>query len=80
MPDQNIISAEGEVIEALPNTMFRVKVDEHAPDAIKEKTLLCTLAGKMRRYRISVMPGDRVKLDVSPYDFSRGRITYRVRE
>lgn len=80
MPDQNIIAAEGEVVEALPNTMFRVKVDETAPDAIKGKVLLCTLAGKMRMYRISVMPGDRVKLDVSPYDFSRGRITYRVRE
>lgn len=74
------MSTEGEVVEALPNTMFRVKVDETAPDAIKGKILLCTLAGKMRRYRISVMPGDRVKLDVSPYDFSRGRITYRVRE
>lgn len=80
MPDQNIIAAEGEVVEALPNTMFRVKVDETAPDVIKSKVLLCTLAGKMRMYRISVMPGDRVKLDVSPYDYSRGRITYRVRE
>lgn len=80
MPDPNVIAAEGEVFEALPNTMFRVNVDETAPDAIKGKTLLCTLAGKMRRYRISVMPGDRVKLEVSPYDFSRGRITYRVRE
>ena len=80
MPDQNTISAEGEVGEALPNTMFRVKVDETASDTIKGKVLLCTLAGKMRMYRISVMPGDRVKLDVSPYDFARGRITYRVRE
>jgi len=77
MPGQNIITAEGEIIEALPNTMFRVQVDPSAPDQVKDKTLLCTLSGKMRMYRISVMPGDRVKVEVSPYDLARGRITYR---
>lgn len=74
---QNNIQAEGEVTEALPNTMFRVVVDSTAPELIRGKILLCTLAGKMRMFRISVMPGDRVKLEVSPYDLSRGRITYR---
>lgn len=77
--DQNIISAEGEIIEALPNTMFRVKVDEMSPEQIKGKTLLCSLSGKMRMYRISVMPGDRAKIEVSPYDLNRGRITYRYK-
>lgn len=77
--DQNIISAEGEIIEALPNTMFRVKVDEISPEQIKGKTLLCSLSGKMRMYRISVMPGDRAKIEVSPYDLNRGRITYRYK-
>ena len=74
---QDTIQAAGEVTEALPNTMFRVIIAEDAPETIKNKTLLCTLSGKMRIYRISVMPGDRVKVEVSPYDLSRGRITYR---
>ena len=79
MPNDQAILAEGEILEALPNTMFRVKVDEIAPDAIKGKVLLCSLSGKMRMYRISVMPGDRAKLEVSPYDLNRGRITYRYK-
>lgn len=79
MPDQNTIVVEGEVVEALPNTMFRVKVDESGPEQMKGKTLLCALSGKMRMFRISVMPGDRAKVEVSPYDLSRGRITYRYK-
>lgn len=67
---------EGAVQEALPNTLFRVAIDT-GPDQINGRTLLCFLSGKMRMYRISVMPGDRVKVDVSPYDLNRGRITYR---
>ena len=77
--DQNMISGEGEIVEALPNTMFRVRVDDVAPEQIKGRTLLCALSGKMRMYRISVMPGDRAKLEVSPYDLNRGRITYRYK-
>lgn len=77
MAHEEIIEAEGEVIEALPNTMFRVQVDQSAPEQVRGKILLCTLAGKMRMYRISVMPGDRAKIVISPYDLSRGRITYR---
>ena len=76
MPDQNVMVGEGVVQEALPNTLFRVAVD-NGPDQINGRTLLCVLSGKMRMYRISVMPGDRVKIDVSPYDLNRGRITYR---
>ena len=70
---------EGEVIEALPNTMFRVQISEDAPEEFAGRTLLCTLRGKMRMYRIKVMPGDHVRLDVTPYDLNRGRITFRVK-
>lgn len=79
MSDQNMIVAEGEIVEALPNTMFRIRVDDGAPDEIRGKTLLCILSGRMRRYRISVMPGDRARIEVSPYDLARGRITYRFK-
>ncbi|MBI2309738.1 translation initiation factor IF-1 [Candidatus Collierbacteria bacterium] len=77
MPGQNLIIGEGEIIESLPNTLFRVKIDDNVVEEIRGKTILCTLSGKMRMYRISVMPGDRVRIEVSPYDLNRGRITYR---
>jgi len=64
--------AIGEVVEALPNTTFRVKL-------VDGKLILCHLAGKMRRYRIKVMPGDKVKIETTPYDKDRGRITYRMK-
>ncbi|MCA9621730.1 MAG: translation initiation factor IF-1 [Myxococcales bacterium] len=63
---------EGEVEEALPNTMFRVRCDNGMQ-------VLTTLAGKMRRFRIRVLPGDRVSVEVSAYDPTRGRLTYRHR-
>ena len=61
---------EGEVVEAFPNGMFRVKLDNG-------HEALGYTAGKMRRFRIRIFPGDRVKLELSPYDLSRGRIVYR---
>lgn len=64
----------GKVIEALPNTMFRVILEDD------NQEILAHLSGKMRMYRISIMPGDKVKVEMTPYDHSRGRITYRVRE
>lgn len=76
---QDNIEVEGTVVKALPNTMFRVKIDENAPDEWKEKEILCTLSGKMRMYRIRVMPGDRTKVQVTPYDENRGRIIYRYK-
>lgn len=60
----------GVVSEALPNTQFRVTLEDG-------REILAHLAGKMRLYRIRVMPGDKVKLDMSPYDVDKGRITYR---
>jgi len=64
------IKAEGVVIEALPNAMFRVKLEDG-------RVLLCHLAGKMRMYRIKVIPGDKVQIEMTPYDETKGRIIYR---
>ena len=66
------IEMEGEVVEAFPNGMFKVQLDEG-------HEVLGYTAGKMRRFRIKIFPGDRVKVEVSPYDLSRGRIVYRYR-
>ena len=62
---------EGTVTQALPNATFRVKLDT------QDQEILCHLAGKMRLYRIKVMPGDRVRVEQSPYDLTKGRIVYR---
>ena len=60
----------GTVIESLPSVNFRVKLDDR-------KEVLCHLAGKLRIYRIKILPGDRVTVEMSPYDEKRGRIVYR---
>lgn len=74
-PDQ--IEIEGVVEECLPNTMFRIQVTESPVPQMKGRTLLGTLAGKMRLYRIRVLPGDNVKGYVSKYDLEKCKITYR---
>jgi translation initiation factor IF-1 len=66
------VEFEGEVTEALPNAMFRVKLDNG-------HEVLGHVAGKMRRFRIRILPGDRVRVEVSPYDLNRARIVYRHR-
>jgi translation initiation factor IF-1 len=66
------IELEGEVIEAFRNGMYKIKLDNG------HETLGYT-AGKMRRYRIKILPGDRINIELSPYDLSRGRIVYRHR-
>ena len=66
------IEVEGEITEALPSTMFRVEV-EGGHD------VLATISGKMRKNYIRILPGDKVKVELSPYDLTRGRITYRYR-
>jgi len=67
----------GEVEDCLPNTMFRIKVTESEVPQMVGKTLLGTLVGKMRLFRIRVMPGDQVKGYVSKYDLGKCKITYR---
>ncbi|MEN8098018.1 MAG: translation initiation factor IF-1 [Chloroflexota bacterium] len=67
------IEVEGTVVEALPGTQFRVELDNgHA--------VLAYLSGKMRKYYIRILLGDRVRLELSPYDLTRGRITYRYKK
>ncbi len=67
----------GEVTDCLPNTMFRIKVTDATAKQMIGKVLLGTLAGKMRLYRIRVMPGDFVKGYVSKYDLGKCKVTYR---
>jgi translation initiation factor IF-1 len=74
-PDR--MEIEGVVEQCLPNTMFRVKVTQAPAKSLVGKILLGTLAGKMRLYRIRVMPGDEVKGYVSKYDLGKCKITYR---
>jgi translation initiation factor IF-1 len=70
MPKEDAIEVEGTVVETLPNAMFRVKLDNG-------HRVLAHISGKMRMHFIKILPGDRVRIELSPYDFSRGRITYR---
>jgi translation initiation factor IF-1 len=72
MAKEEKIEMEGEITEALPNTMFRVKLDNG-------HDVLGHISGKMRRHYIRILPGDRVKIELSPYDLDRGRITYRYK-
>lgn len=71
MAKQENTQKEGTIVESLPNTTFKVELDED------KRLVLCTLSGKMRMYKIRVMPGDRVKVEFTPYDENKGRITYR---
>ena len=73
MANEDKIQVEGKVIEALPGTQFRVRLDN-------DHEILAYLSGKMRKYYIRILLGDRVKVDMSPYDLSRGRITYRQKK
>jgi len=70
---------EGEVIQALPNTLFRVQLDEgeKTPKHLRGAVILCHLSGKMRMNYIKVLPGDKVKVEMTPYDDTKGRIIYR---
>lgn len=68
--DKKNLRKNGQVIEALPSTHFRVKLDDG-------EEVLCHLAGKLRIYRIKILPGDQVTVELSPYDSKRGRIVYR---
>lgn len=72
MEKEKAIEVEGIVVEPLPNAMFRVKLDN-------DHVVLAHISGKMRKYYIRILPGDKVKLEMSPYDLTKGRITYRYR-
>ncbi len=72
MAKEDVIEVEGTVTEALPNTQFRVELDNG-------HNVLAHISGKMRMNYIRILPGDKVKIELSPYDLDRGRITYRFR-
>ena len=72
MPKEEAIQVEGIVIEPLPNGMFRVEMDNG-------HRVLAHICGKMRMHYIKILSGDKVKVELSPYDLTRGRITYRYR-
>jgi translation initiation factor IF-1 len=72
MAKQDAIKQDGTIIEALPNAQFRVKLENG-------HELLAHVSGKMRMYYIKILPGDRVAVEMSPYDLSKGRITYRYK-
>lgn len=72
MVHQGSIEIDGVVKEVLPNTLFRVEVEGG-------HEVLCHLSGKMRIHFIKILPGDKVKIEVTPYDKTKGRITYRLR-
>jgi len=70
MKNQTLTNIDGTVTEALPNTMFRVEL-------VNGKVILASLKGKMRRGYIRIFPGDKVKVEMTPYDLERGRIVYK---
>ena len=70
LPKEDKLQVEGEVIDAMPSDMFKVKLEN-------DHEVLATISGKMRKFYIRILPGDRVTVEVSPYDLSKGRITYR---
>ncbi len=70
MPKEDKLQFEGEVLEALPNAMFKVKLEN-------DHEMIAHISGKMRMHYIRILPGDRVTVEISPYDLNKGRITYR---
>ena len=72
MAKEELIKAEGKVTELLPNTMFRVELENG-------HKVLAHISGKMRMHYIRILPGDKVAVELSPYDLTRGRITYRYK-
>jgi len=70
MPKEEPITVEGKVVETLPNAMFRVELEN-------KHRILAHISGKMRMHFIKILPGDTVTVELSPYDLTRGRITYR---
>ena len=72
MSKQDVIEVEGKVLEALPNAMFKVELENG-------HVVLAHVSGKIRMHYIKILPGDRVQVEMSPYDLSKGRITFRFK-
>ena len=71
MPKNDMFEMEGTVVEVLPNTVFKVKLNANG------QTIVAHVSGKIRMNTIRILPGDKVTVEISPYDLTRGRITYR---
>jgi len=69
---KDVIELEGTILESMPNAMFRVKLEN-------DHELLAHISGKIRKTFIRILPGDKVKVEMTPYDLSRGRITFRMK-
>lgn len=69
---KDVIEFEGTILESLPNAMFRVELEN-------KHEILAHISGKIRKNYIRILPGDRVKIEMTPYDLTRGRITYRLK-
>ena len=76
MSTKSVITKDGKVIEALMSGLFKIQLEGEEDE---NNEVLASLSGKMRKFRIRILPGDRVKMEFSPYDLTRGRITYRYR-
>ena len=72
MAKEDVIEMEGKVLETLPNTLFRVELDNG-------HVVTAHISGRMRKHYIRILTGDRVKVELTPYDLSKGRITYRMK-
>ena len=72
MSKADVIEVDGKIVEALPNATFRVELENG-------HVILCHIAGKMRMYYIKILPGDKVKIELTPYSLDKGRITYRYK-
>ena len=72
MPKQDVIEKDGTIVEALSNAMFRVELDNG-------HVLIAHISGKMRMHYIRILPGDKVRVEMSPYDLSKGRISFRYK-
>lgn len=75
MSNKNIVTKDGKVIEALMSGMFKIELDGEEDN----NEVLASLSGKMRKFKIRILPGDKVKVEFSPHDLTRGRISYRYR-
>jgi len=69
---KDVIEIEGTILESMPNAMFRVKLEN-------DHEILAHISGKIRKNFIRILPGDKVKVEMTPYDLSRGRITFRLK-
>ena len=70
---KDVIELEGTILESMPNAMFRVKLEN-------DHEILAHISGKIRKNFIKILPGDKVKVEMTPYDWTRGRVTFRLKE